>query len=148
MEIDILRYNSKKDFTDGLLFINCNFQVHTLEDEFRTQKVYGETRVDDGRYPVTLRTIGGFNERYLKKFGADWHKGMLWVRDVINFKNILIHIGNDDDDTAGCLLVGMSNNADEKGFIGNSTTAYKLIYPQIRDAILRGEEVFINYKTY
>ena len=148
MEIDVLRYNSTGEFTDGLLFIDCDFQVHTLEDEFRTEKVYGETRIPNGRYEVKLRTVGGFHERYLRKFGADFHHGMLWVKDVPNFEHILIHIGNTDDDTAGCLLVGMSNDANKQGFIGNSTQAYKKIYVQVRDAILRGEKVYINYKIH
>jgi hypothetical protein len=70
---------------------------------------------------------------------------MLWIKDVPEFTYVLIHIGNDDDDTHACLLVGMSNNADDNGFIGDSTGAYKKIYPLIRDAILSGEEVFINF---
>tara|TARA_R110000822_G_scaffold271184_2_gene393969 strand:- start:145 stop:600 length:456 start_codon:yes stop_codon:yes gene_type:complete len=146
MEIDVIRYNSKSDFTDGLFFINGEFQVYTLEDEERSVKVFGETRIPNGRYNVGLRTVGGFDKRYSSKYGADFHKGMLWVKDVPNFEYILIHVGNDDGDTAGCLLTGMTNNADEKGFIGGSTDAYKKIYPPIRDAILKGEEVFINYK--
>jgi len=147
MEIDVIRYNSQDDFTDGLLFINGEFQVHTLEDEERTVKVHSETRIPNGRYKVELRTVGGFHNRYLSKFGSEFHKGMLWVKDVPNFEYILIHIGNDDDDTAGCLLVGITANADEVGFIGNSTQAYKKIYPPIRDAILRKENVWINYKN-
>jgi hypothetical protein len=145
MEIDVVRYNHPEDFTDGILLINGEFQVHTLEDEGRNKKLYGETRVWSGRYPVELRTEGGFHQRYLKKFGSEFHKGMLWIKDVPDFEFVLIHIGNDDDDTDACLLVGMSNNANEKGFIGDSTGAYKKIYPQIRDAILSGEEVFINF---
>lgn len=145
MEIDIVRYNSKEDHTDGLFFINGLFMCHTLEDEFRTEKVFGETRIPEGRYEVKLRSVGGFNDRYLKKFGSDFHKGMLHVVDVPNFKYVLIHIGNDDDDTAGCLLTGMSNNADADGFIGGSLIAYKKIYPQIRDAVMIGESVYINY---
>ena len=145
MEIDIIRYNSKGDHTDGLFFINGLFQCHTLEDEFRTEKVFGKTRIPEGRYKVELRNVGGFNKRYLKKFGSDFHKGMLHVVDVPNFKYVLIHIGNDDDDTAGCLLTGMSNNADANGFIGGSSIAYKKIYPQVRDAVMLRETVFINY---
>ncbi len=145
MDIDIVRYNSQDDFTDGMLFINGEFQVHTLEDEFRTNKVFGETRIPKGRYKVELRTEGGFHERYLNKYGKDFHKGMLHVVDVPNFKYILIHVGNDDDDTAGCLLVGMTNSADDAPFIGGSVQAYKKIYPLVRDAILKGEEVWVNY---
>ena len=145
MDIDVIRYNSQLDFTDGLILINGEFMAHTIEDEGRTEKVYGETRVFSGRYPVGLRTEGGFHERYLEKFGSNFHKGMLWIKNVPEFEFVLIHIGNDDDDTAACLLVGMSNNADSVGFIGGSTQAYKKIYPIIRDAILKGEEVYINY---
>jgi len=145
MDIDNIRYNSKSDFTDGLLFINGEFQIHTLEDEFRNVKVYGETRIIKGRYKVELRTVGGFNQKYLKRYGSDFHKGMLHVVNVPNFKYVLIHIGNDDDDTAACLLTGMTNSADDAGFIGGSRAAYEKIYPIIRDAILSGEEVYINY---
>ena len=146
MDIDVIRYNSKSDFTDGLFFINGVFQCFTLEDEERTVKVFGETSIPNGRYKVELRKEGGFHNRYLKKFGSDFHKGMLWVKNVPNFEYILIHIGNTDDDTAGCLLTGMTQNADKNGFIGNSTLAYKTIYKPIRDALLSGEEVFITYK--
>ena len=33
MDIDVIRFNSSKDFTDGLMYINGEFQVYTLEDE-------------------------------------------------------------------------------------------------------------------
>ena len=70
-------------------------------------------------------------------------KGMLWVRDVPGFEWILIHTGNTDEHTAGCLLVG--NSSDLKGFIGSSVNAYKRIYPPIAKAIENGEEVTIEY---
>ena len=146
MDVDVIRFNSKSDYTDGLLYINGEFKVYTLEDEERTIKVSGETRIPNGRYKRALRTEGGFHNRYLKKYGAGFHKGMLWVKDVPNFEYILIHVGNTDDDTAGCLLTGMSNNADAAGFIGGSTEAYKKIYPEISNALLNGEDVWINYK--
>jgi len=147
MELKVLRYNSQEDYTDGLLFIDDSFECYTIEDEGRTVKVYGETRIPDGRYKIQLRNEGGFHKKYLEKFGVDLHKGMLWVKDVPNFEHILIHIGNSDNDTAGCLLVGSTANKD-KGFIGGSTAAYKSMYVKVRDAILRGEEVTINYMTF
>ena len=144
MELLVDRYNSESDYTDGLLFIDCEFECYTLEDEGRNIKVYGETRIADGRYKIEFRTEGGFNERYKGKF--DFHKGMLWVKDVPNFEYILIHIGNDDDDTAGCLLVGSTADKD-KGFIGASGNAYKDMYPKVASALLSGEDVYITYKT-
>ena len=64
-----------------------------------------ENRIPAGIYDVRLRKIGGFDGRYKKKF-AGFHRGMLHIQDVPNFKYVLIHIGNTDKNTAGCLLVG------------------------------------------
>ena len=149
MKLEVLRFNSSDDSTTGLLFdVTDNvrsFLCYTLEDEARTVKQWGETRIPAGKYKLTLRSEGGFHTRYLAKFGAEFHKGMIYVNEVPNFEYILWHIGNDDDDTAGCLLVGKTS---QDNFIGNSTTAYKEIYPPIRDAILSGEEVTVTYIDY
>ena len=154
MELEVLRFSSQKDSTNGLLFDitggKRRFLCYTLEDEHRDVKVAGETRVPAGTYRVTLRTTGGFHGRYLKKYG-EMHKGMLWVRDVPNFEYILIHTGNTDEHTAGCLLVGDSQQAnfgDSNGFVGSSTQAYKRIYPPIAAALEAGEEVTITYIDY
>ena len=149
MKLEVLRFNSSDDFTTGLLFdVTDNvrsFLCYTLEDEARTEKKWGETRIPAGTYKLTLRSEGGFHTRYLTKFGADFHKGMIYVNEVPNFEYILWHIGNDDDDTAGCLLVGKTS---QDNFIGSSTAAYKEIYPPIRDTILSGEEVSVKYIDY
>ena len=150
MELKVLRFSSQKDSTNGLLFDITNgykFLAYTLEDEHRTSKVRGETRVPAGTYEIKLRTVGGFHERYTRKYGK-MHKGMLHIINVPGFEYILIHTGNTDEHTAGCLLVGDSqeNNAIIKdGFIGKSTNAYKRIYPIISEAIERGEKVIIKY---
>ena len=68
---------------------------------------------------------------------------MLHVTDVPNFEYILIHTGNTDEHTAGCLLLGDTSqqNVSKEGFIGASTEAYKRVYPRIADAILSGDKV-------
>jgi len=152
MKLRVLRFSSQEDSTSGLLFLEdefgLNFLCYTLEDERRALKVKGETRVPQGTYEIKLRTEGGFHERYKKRFGA-LHKGMLHVIDVPNFEYILIHTGNTDEHTAGCLLVGDSqeNNVIIKdGFIGKSTNAYKRIYKDISKAIINNEKVTITYQ--
>lgn len=155
MEIELLRYSSQKEDTLGLLFVNCEFVSYTIEDEFRTKKIYGETRIPDGEYDVVLKSEGGFHNRYLAKFGENFHKGMLCITNApdyklknagLEFQHILIHIGNRDEDTAGCILVGNTaeENITDDGNVGSSTLAYKRIYPPIRDAILKGEKVTIK----
>jgi hypothetical protein len=154
MELEVLRFSSQDDSTNGILFDvtggKRKFLCYTLEDEYREEKVSGETRIPAGTYRVTLRTTGGFHGRYVKKYG-DMHKGMLWVRDVPNFEYILIHTGNTDKHTAGCLLVGDSQQANfgsSDGMVGSSVTAYKRIYPPIAEALEKGESVSITYVDF
>ena len=154
MELEVFRFSSQKDSTNGLLFDitggKRRFLCYTLEDEHRDEKVFGETRVPAGTYRITLRTTGGFHGRYLKKYG-EMHKGMLWVRDVPNFEYILIHTGNTDEHTAGCLLVGDSQQAnfgDSDGFVGSSTQAYKRIYPMVAEVLEGGGDVTISYRDF
>lgn len=151
MELEVLRFSSQKDSTNGLLFDitggKRTFLCYTLEDEHREEKVAGETRIPSGTYRVTLRTTGGFHGRYLKKY-ASMHKGMLWVRDVPNFEYILIHTGNTDEHTAGCLLLGDSQQANfgsSDGMVGASVNAYKRVYPPIAKALEEGQSVSITY---
>ena len=164
MELEVIRFSSGTDSTNGVLFeidkhapalhaegYRCKraFLAYTLEDEYRKEKVYGETRIPNGTYKLALRTVGGYNEKYKRRF-PDFHVGMLHVTNVPNFEYILIHCGNTDEHTAGCLLVGDSqenNQITKDGFIGKSTQAYKRIYPRIAEALVRGEEVTIKYKT-
>jgi len=152
MKLEVLRFSSQKDSTLGLLFDITNgdrkFMAYTLEDEHRDVKVMHETRIPAGTYRITLRTVGGFHAKYTKRFG-ELHKGMLWLMDVPNFEYILIHAGNDDDDTSGCLLVGdtQTQNVTSDGFVGSSVNAYKRIYKPIAEAIERGE-VTIKYTDY
>ena len=151
MKLKVLRFSSQEDSTSGLLFLEneqgLEFLCYTLEDESRDLKIKGETRVPAGIYEIKLRTEGGFHEKYKKRFGG-LHKGMLHVTNVPNFEWILIHTGNTDEHTAGCLLVGDSqeNNVIVKdGFIGKSSNAYKRIYPDIAKALEEGEDVSIEY---
>ena len=145
-----MRYSSGEETTQGLLFDvtaeEHKFLCYTLEDQAQTQKVYGETRIPAGLYEVKLRTVGGKHAAYAAKYGA-MHKGMLWLQDVPGFEFILIHVGNTDDDTEGCLLVGDSavENVVGEGSIGSSVNAYKRIYPPIAESIARGEKVTIRY---
>jgi len=146
MELRVVRYCSRKDRSLGMLMEDRTFLCYTLEDEHREEKVMHETRVPAGRYRVTLRKVGGFHKRYSDKY-PNMHKGMLWVRDVPGFEYILIHTGNTDEHTSGCLLTGLTSDS-HKGFIGRSVDAYKTIYPRIATAIENGEDVFITYENY
>ena len=150
--LEVLRYSTGKESTLGLLHDVTNrrrFLCYTLEDEYRKHKIAGETRIPAGTYDIKIRDEGGFHERYGKQFGSI-HRGMLHIVDVPNFEYILIHCGNTDDDTAGCLLVGdiCTQNITREGFIGNSIDAYVRIYPRLIHHLESGGKVKISFVDY
>ena len=150
MKLDVIRTQFGKDATNGMLFLDGIFECFTLEDEVRLdKKVMSETAIPLGEYEIKLRTEGGFHSKYTARYG-DMHKGMLWLQDVPTFKWILIHVGNTDESTAGCLLLGETQQDLDKGkdgFIGGSGDAYKKMYPKVAEAILSGEKVTIQYSN-
>ena len=149
MKLQVLRFSSESDSTNGLLFDvtdGVKFLAYTLEDEYRKHKKSKETRIPAGTYKIKLRNEGGFHQRYSKKYPSI-HRGMLHIIDVPGFEYILIHVGNSDEHTAGCLLVDdtqENNQINKNGFIGSSGNAYKRIYPAIAEAVEK-EEVTIQY---
>ena len=151
MKLDVIRLQFGSDATNGILLIDGVFECFTLEDQVRDgEKVMSETAIPLGEYEVKFRTVGGYDARYQKKYGTTWHKGMLELQDVPNFKYILIHTGNTDENTAGCLLVGETQqdlDRGKDGFVGGSGDAYKKMYPKVRDALLNGEKVTIKYSN-
>jgi len=153
MWLELLRFSSDRESTCGVLFNATKGRkclAYTLEDQYQESKIYGETRIPMGIYDITLRAEGGYHDKYKKRYGS-MHKGMLWLRNVEDFKYIYIHTGNSDDHTKGCILVGyhsLLNVDDGKGFLTMSRDAYTDIYPQIADAILSGEGVRIKVMDY
>lgn len=144
MYIQAVRLQDDSASTIGTLHVNGTFECFTLEDTFREVKIDGETRIPSGSYEIKLRTEGGMNGRYSKKYGSD-HKGMLWLQDVPGFEWVYIHVGNFAKDTEGCLLVGTSCDSDKGNqSIGASVDAYKKLYAKVATAIESGEEVTIE----
>ncbi len=142
MKINLIRTQFGDDATNGLLFIDEVFECFTLEDQYQDKKVYGETCIPEGTYPVEFRKEGGFHNRYSAKY--DFHKGMLEIKNIPNFKWVLFHLGNTDENTAGCVLVGDTQqdlDVSKDGFIGSSGNAYKKFYPKVATALENGESV-------
>ena len=152
MKLDVVRTQFGADATNGMLFIDGVFECFVLEDQVREgSKIMKETAIPLGEYEIKFRNVGGFATKYNSRYGVDFHgSGMLELQDVPNFKYILIHTGNTDEHTAGCLLVGETQQDLDKGkdgFVGGSGDAYKKMYPKVRDALLAGEKVTIKYSN-
>lgn len=132
--LTLLRIASDKDSTLGVMLFDGKFVCHTIEDQYRPGpvKVRGETRIPEGRYEIILREFGGFHERYKNhlRIGAV-HKGMLWIRHVPRFSDVLIHCGNTHEDTAGCVLVGQAPPPFHSHRVDRSVDTYMEIYPTL-----------------
>lgn len=134
MEILVQRQIETSEYTQGRLFIDGILECFTLEDQSQVKKVMHETRIPAGRYKVVIRQFGGHHDKYKVKF-PQFHKGMLQIANVPGFHDILFHIGNTDDDSSGCILVGKSFVS---GKLVNSTTAYTDFYKKVVKAAIDG----------
>ena len=142
MKLLLRTFKTSHKSTIGTLSVDGEAECFTLEDTYRETKVDGETRIPRGTYNIKLRTEGGMNRKYQKKFG-NAHHGMLWLQDVPGFEWIYIHYGNYSHNTEGCILVGSSAFLN-KNFIGSSVNAYKELYAKVIQAIANDEEITIE----
>ena len=147
MKLQVVRTQFGKDATNGLLFIDGVFECYTLEDQYQSVKVMHGTCIPEGTYDIKFRKTGGFHAKFSAKF-KNAHYGMLHIQDVPGFEYILIHTGNWESQTSGCLLVGDTQqdlDVSDKGFIGASVNAYKRMYAKVANQLLQGKKVTIEY---
>ena len=119
MELKLTRNYQKDTYTIGRLYVEGDLFSNTLEDPVRDYsdpnfKVYGKTAIPYGEYKVTLEYSPKFSPRY----GG---RKVPYLHDVPGFTGILIHSGNDEDDTDGCILVGINTS---KGWISQSRSTF------------------------
>ena len=156
MTLGLYRMATGQDSTLGTRFMSTGegkgkrkYLCFTLEDEHRDEKVMHETRIPSGTYQIKLRTEGGYHNKYSHRF-KDIHKGMLHLQDVPNFKYILIHCGNTDEHTSGCLLLGYGPKRVGGGEfeLYNSTQAYFDVYPPVANHPADGGTVTIEIHDF
>lgn len=150
LELFVQRISSGTEATLGIMHDvtdheDRQFQCYVLEDQHNEPKIPGETRIPAGRYEIKLRTEDSpMNKRYHDRF--PWHKGMLWLQNVPGFTFVYIHVGNKDDDSDACLLVGdgQVSNVVERGQVTSSVTAYTRLY----NRIISATDVWIEIENY
>jgi hypothetical protein len=149
----IQRYSDNRDSTLGLLLKVLEtaqgqktvLQAYTLEDEYRDDKVMKETRIPAGTYMVDIQK--GETPLTLKYRGKyPWFKHHLEIKNVPGFKGVYIHIGNFDENTDGCILLGdiADNNVISPGSVMKSTEAfrrfYEFVYPHLPITLIIKDE--------
>ena len=149
MKLTVVIHQFGTDATNGLLFIDGVFECYTLEDQYQAVKVMHETCIPEGTYDIKFRKEGGFHAKYDKKY-KNAHHGMLHLQDVPNFTYILIHSGNTDEHTSGCILTGETQqdlDMGKDGFIGRSAVSYQKMYRKVANQLLQGKPVQIEITT-
>lgn len=136
MKITLKRKFKGDKYTIGDVYIDGVYFCNTIEDVVRAlpatcpntpkwlnckcrEKVYAETAIPAGTYKVSLQHSPKF-KRILP-----------FLHDVPHFLGILIHAGNTQLDTAGCIIVG-HNTA--KGKVTQSKDTLEKLIALIREA--------------
>jgi len=159
MKLLLHRYYDSGDDTLGILYYRDKNKdvrfIYTVEDEYREIKVHGETRIPQGFYNLKLRKFGKFYDRYCKSsieiiraFTQKW--GVLEIENVQGFGDILIHTGNSERDSSGCVIVGdnTNNNSAEAGVVGASLSAYGRLIGSVDHWLSAGEKYTIEIEDF
>ena len=134
MKLRIERRVKGDAYTIGTLYVNGERFCDTLEDRVRDlaggeRKVPGETAIPEGRYKGIVNRS--------PKFGRDLPR----LLDVPMFEGVLIHRGNTDKDSSGCILVGENK---VKGKVINSTPYEERLVALCKAALAEGENIEIE----
>ncbi|MFO7822343.1 MAG: DUF5675 family protein [Cyclobacterium sp.] len=130
-DLTVLRYLDDGLTTLGLLFIDGRFFAYTLEDTHRDEKISGNTRIPEGRYPLSYnQNLTELTQRYRKRF--PWFEYHIEIKNIPNYDLVYIHIGNTHQDTRGCILLADGvNTASKEKMVTHSQKAYERFYQAI-----------------
>ena len=154
MELVVDRKWKKQGYTISNLTIDGKWFCNVLEDtdrglddfmsieEIKKLKKPSITAIPRGTYEVTLDITSP--KFYTKTFYKQVCSGKVpRLLNVKGFEGILIHAGNTDKDSAGCLLVGINL---ERGKVLKSQETFRKLYKMLSEAKLRGEYIQITIK--
>lgn len=124
-----LRFDNDEKRSIGAVFHEGKFFGYSLEDPVRAPgvKVPGKTAIAAGTYQLGIR--------FSPKFGRE----VIWVMGVPDFEYILVHGGNDVDDTEGCQM--WAKNRGKDTIQGSLEKEAFLI---VKDAIARMEKCWLK----
>ncbi len=139
VEIYVTGINYRK----GNLYFNDRLILTTLEPtdkqlqqtdtltKILSTKQLGKCAIPYGTYEVKMLWSNKFK------------KILPHLINVPGFENILMHVGNNSNDTEGCILVG-SSQMDSQDWISYSLTGMRILNDYICDGV--NEEIWITIK--
>lgn len=154
MELVVDRKWKKQNYTISNLTIDGKWFCNVLEDtdrnldssmsiaKIRELKKPSITAIPRGTYEITMDVTSPkySTSSFYKKVCNGKVPRLLNVK---GFEGVLIHAGNTDKDSAGCLLVGMNL---ERGKVLKSQETFRKLYKMLSGAKSRGEYIQITIK--
>ena len=134
MELTLNRIYKGTTYTIGHLYINGKYFCDTIEDTVRIlntedDKIPKKTAIPDGRYRLILT------------YSPHFHRVLPELLNVPFFKNIRIHNGNTEEDSAGCIIVGLNKT---KGKVINSNQTLNKLMDILNPVNNIGEKIYIK----
>lgn len=154
MKLILKRIYTCNRYTIGHLYVDDLYVCDTLEDCDRgldsnmplstilNTKIKDQTAIPIGTYNILMNVV---SPKYSKRqYYMDVCKGKVPRLDnVPGYSGVLIHVGNDQDDTSGCLLVGYNKVC---GKVMNSKSAFEKLYAILKKAYNSGEKITLTIK--
>ena len=152
MKLVLNRKFKGQSYTIGDLYINDALFCNTLEDKDRElndnmtlqqiQQIKRPTitAIPTGTYKIAMDIVSPrFQSNQFYKSVCEGKLPRLL--NVKGFEGVLIHCGNTDKDSAGCILVGENK---VQGQVLNSRATFEKLYKVLKEANDKGEDITIQ----
>lgn len=135
MKLLLKRIARKEKYTIGKLYINNEYFCDTIEDkdrglqqsmslkEIQNLKIKDETAIPIGTYKITMNVVSPKfkNKSWAKPYGGKIPR----LLNVPGYEGVLLHPGNDQNSTSGCVCVGENKIVGK--VINSQATFHKLM---------------------
>lgn len=140
MKLILIRKYKKEDYCIGELYVNSTFFCNTLEDKVRDINKNGT--FDCGEFKISGHTAIPYGEyEVIVNYSPKFKRELPRLLNVPHFEGILIHRGNTNKDSSGCILVGENK---KKGMVLNSTKYEVELVNILKKALTKGENITIE----
>ncbi len=151
MKLKLVRSYLGSKYSIGHLYINGQYFCDTIEDidrcltskmtteEINKRKVKHETAIPYGTYRITMKVV---SPKYSAKEKYKFTGGrMPRLLSVPGFEGILIHPGTTQEDSSGCLIVGLNKQV---GKVVDSFATFTKLWNTLEKANKKGELISIE----
>ena len=153
MDVTAKRLYFCEDYTIGKLLVDGKYFCDTIEDkdrglkqsmsttEIKEKKVYGKTAIPTGKYILRMDIV---SEKYkdIKWYKENCDGGRIpRLESVKGFSGVLIHPGNTEKDSLGCIIVGFNK---EKGKVLKSKDTFKKLWTILNNAYNNKETIYLT----